>query len=188
MTCEDLILTSPINTLCDSVKMDFEAEAWHIPQSYVATITKDKLGAVVSALTLAPTKVGNKVLMRGQKPYEGTGVSGEEKPYGVSFNETVQITVYGNTPTSASVVNKLGYGKHLFLMLQKGHDWQSRYVLYGVESGLQATAPALEPYGDAGGWTVPMSSMNNESSAYFIKAADKATTEAIIAAITGGAL
>jgi len=186
MACEDLILDAPINTGCETVKMDFEAEAWHLPDSLVTAITKNKITALVSALTVSDT--GNKVTMRGQKPYEGTGVTGEERPYGVAFNENVQITVYGNTPTSASIVNKLSYGKHLFLMLQKGHDWQSRYVLYGVESGLMATAPALEPYGEAGGWTVPMASMNNESSAYFIKAADKAATEAIIAAITGGAL
>jgi hypothetical protein len=164
MACEDLILNQPINTGCETVKMDFEAEAWHLPESLVTAITKDKIAAKVSAMTITGSPgAGNKVFMRGQKPYEGTGVAGEEKPYGVAFNETVQITIYGNTPTAASNVNKLSHGKHLFLLMQKGHDWQSRYVLYGAESGLMATAPALEPYGDAGGWTVPMASMNNES-------------------------
>lgn len=187
MACEDLILTTPINTGCESVKMDFEQEAWQIPWTKVTAKTIDTLTAVCSALTIAAGSA-NKVTMTGQKPYEGTGVAGEEKPYGVSFTENFQVTVYGNTPTAASTVNKLCHGRHMFLLMQKGHSWESRYLLVGAEGGVMATAPALEPYGDAGGYTVPMSVMNNESSAIFIKGADKAATEAIVAAITGGAL
>ena len=187
MACEDLILDQPINTGCESVKMDFEMEAWHIPWTKVTAKTIDTLNAVCSALTIEASSA-NKVTMRGMQPYNGTGVTGEEKPYGVSFTENFQVTVYGNTPTSASVVNKLAHGRHMFLLMQKGHDWESRYMLIGAESGVMATAPAIEPYGDEGGWTVPMTATNNISSAIFIKGADKNATEAIITAITGGDL
>lgn len=173
MACETLILTNPVNTGCESVKMDFAAEAYHIPWTKVTAKTLDLVAATCSLLSFTAGAV-NKVYMRGQKPYEGTGTTGEEKPYGVSFTQNFSVTVYGNTPASASIVNKLSHGKHLFMLEVEGGAANSRYMLLGAESGIHASAPALEPYGDAGGWVVPMQSMNNVSSAIFITDAQAA--------------
>lgn len=182
MACEDLDLTQDINTGCENVKMDMEAIAYHIPWNKVTAKTLNTATGVCSAITIA-TGGANKVTARGQQPYTGTTTTGELRPYGSVFTQNFQIVVYGNTPTSAKIVNSLSYGKHVFLVEQQGHPWQSKYVLYGIESGMVANAPALEPYGDQGGWVVPMQAVNNQSAAMFLVGANGSATEALANAI-----
>lgn len=182
MACEDLNLTENINTGCENVKMDMEAIAYHIPWNNITAKTLNTATGVCSAITIATGGV-NKVTARGQQPFIGTNTAGELRPYGSVFTKNFQIVVYGNSPTSAKVVNSLSYGKHVFLAEQQGHPWQSKYVLYGIESGMVANAPTIEPYGDQGGWVVPMQELNGQSAAMFLVGATEEATEALATAI-----
>lgn len=180
MACEDLQQTTDINTGCESVKMDMEFVAYHIPWDKITSKTFNKDTGKCSALA---TTVANKLTARGQMPFNGTNTAGDVKNFGMTFTQNFQFVVYGNTPTSAKVVNSLAHGKHVFILVQEGHTWESKYIVLGIESGMHISASDLTPYGDNGGWLVTMQAMNNESSAMFINTGTESTTEAIITAI-----
>lgn len=182
MTCSDL-LTSSINANCPTTPKGFEPVGYLYNRSEIDFVNSayDVTTGKITEFLMKSTAKGYPVTIRGLQPYKEVKVTGEMKPYGIMFNAEASITVLGNTPATSVVVNILTKGEFVLVLVQKGVQDESKYFCLGWESGLIADSATLEPYGDNGGYIVPMKETMRQAPALFVWKTNLATTDALIA-------
>jgi len=181
MSCTSLI-SAAINPNCPATPKGFEQDASIYNKADIETVVYDVTTGLVTSIIMKSGKKGYPVTIRGTQPFKEFKVTGEQKNYGMMFKGEVSIIVLGNTPNAAATVNVLTKGEFVLLLTQKGVSDSSKYPIIGIESGLIADSASLEPYGDNGGWIVPMSESMREAAGLFVWITDLATTNALIAA------
>lgn len=181
MSCTSL-LSGAINAGCPATPKGFEQDAYIYNKADIESTVYDVTTGLCSSIIMKSGKKGYPVTVRGLQPFKEFKVNGVQKSFGMQFDADVSIIVLGNTPTASASVNVLTKGEFVLMLTQKGVSDSSKYPVIGIESGLIANGATLEPYGDNGGWVVPMKESMREASGLFVWITDLATTNALIAA------
>ena len=129
-------------------------------------------GANDFTLTALPLKSGKQaynIVQSGKTPYNGTQQEVVEGTYVNTFTNTVQFVILAQNDTTAEQIFALMNGE--FVVILK--DNIGNYQVYGLESGLHASAMAREIYNDdtLSGWQVTMVEENAPKGNVFINSA-----------------
>lgn len=108
----------------------------------------------ITALPLKGGKVAYDIKQSGKTPFSGTQQELVEGTYQNTFTNTVQFVILNNGTTTASQIFALMNGEFV-VVLQNNND---TYQVFGIESGLRASAMVRELYNDdtLSGWLVTM--------------------------------
>lgn len=123
----------------------------------------------VTALPLATGKTAYDIVQGGKTPFTGSQQEMAEGTYQNTITNTVQFVILNQGMTTANQVFALMNGEFV-VVLQNNNG---TYQVYGLESGLRASAMVRELYNDdtLSGWLVTMTEENAVKGNLFIDAA-----------------
>ena len=123
----------------------------------------------VTALPLNTGKTAYDIVQGGKTPYTGTQQEMVEGTYQNTLTNTVQFVILNQGMTTANQVFALMNGEFV-VVLQNNNG---TYQVYGLESGLRASAMVRELYNDdtLSGWLVTMTEENAVKGNLFIDSA-----------------
>ena len=172
------LLTTDIGACTDTTSKGFAQKAVIGNYSEIATKTIDTTDPLVTALTLAATKVAFEVLVKGNRPFEELTVTAAERKTGMVFNGQLQIHIKGLTPASSKVAKVLADGRFFVILTQLGEVGNAKYPAFGMQGGLKATA--VEWSVEEGAWIVTLDEMSNDQPVLFVWDTNLATTDALV--------
>ena len=114
---------------------------------------------LVDALPLKGGKVAYDIVQSGKTPWSGTQQELQEGTYINTYTNTVQFVILNQGSTTAEQVFALMNGEFVVIMQNNQGDL---YQVYGLETGLHASAMVRELYSDdtLSGWLVTMTEEN----------------------------
>ena len=122
----------------------------------------------VTALPLATGKTAFNIAQGGKTPYTGSQQEMQEGTYQNTITNTVQFVILNQGETTADQIFALMNGEFV-VVLQNNNG---TYQVFGLESGLHASAMVRELYNDdtLAGWLVTMTEENAVKGNLFIDA------------------
>lgn len=120
----------------------------------------------VTALPLATGKTAFNIVQGGKTPYTGSQQEMQEGTYQNTITNTVQFVILNQGETTADQIFALMNGEFV-VVLQNNNG---TYQVFGLESGLHASAMVRELYNDdtLAGWLVTMTEENAVKGNLFI--------------------
>lgn len=132
---------------------------------------------VVTGIALKDGKKAYKINQL-KDAFADTAVSLNVGDYRNGFTNTLNFKIFDNGPKVAKIVNGLANGEYVVILEQKDKSLdtfvygsgESTYRIFGLDSGLVATATDNSAYDDAigNGWSITMEEANATSSEYFL--------------------
>ena len=124
---------------------------------------------LITALPLATDKTAYNIIQGGKTPFTGTQQEMVEGTYQNTITNTVQFVILNQGQTTADEIFALMNGEYV-VVLQNNNG---TYQVFGLESGLHASAMIREYYSDdtLAGWLVTMTEENAVKGNIFIDAA-----------------
>ena len=121
---------------------------------------------LVTALPLVSGKTAFDIVQGGKTPYTGTQQELQEGTYQNTITNTIQFVILNQGTTTAEQVLALMIGEFV-VALQNNNG---TYQVFGLESGLRASAMVRELYSDdtLSGWLVTMTEENAVKGNLFI--------------------
>lgn len=132
---------------------------------------------MVTALPLVSGKTAYDIVQGGKTPYTGTQQEMAEGTYQNTFTNTVQFVILNQGTTTADQVFALMNGEFVVILQNNNGTYQ----VYGLESGLRASAMVRELYNDdtLSGWLITMTEENAVKGNLFIDATLYATLKPV---------
>ena len=120
----------------------------------------------VTALPLASGKTAYDIVQGGKTPFTGTQQEMVEGTYQNTFTNTLQFVILNQGTTTAEQVFALMNGEFVVILTDKSQNHQ----VYGLETGLKASAMVRELYSDdtLSGWLVTMTEEDANKGSLFI--------------------
>lgn len=172
------LLTTDIGACTDTTSKGFAQKAVIINYSEIATKTIDGTDPLITALTLASTKVGFEVIVKGMRPFEELTVTATERRTGMVFGSQLQIPIKGLTPATSKTVKTLADGRFAVILTQLGETGNAKYPAMGFQGGLKASA--VEWSAEEGAWIVTLDEASNDQPVLFVWDTNLATTDALV--------
>lgn len=147
---------------------------------------------IVQTLVLKSGKRAYRAYVPGKSPYTGTKKSMSAGTYRNRFNKDFSIVVLDNGPdVSLNIIDQLANGTFVVVVENKypGTDNKNTFEIYGLETGLCATALDDDKYSDdsEGGWLCTLQEENAPTSGIFYYNESIATTRTALEALVNGA-
>lgn len=122
----------------------------------------------ITALPLVSGKTAYDIVQSGKTPYTGTQQEMAEGTYQNTFTNTVQFVILNQGTTTAQQVFALMNGEFVAVLQNNNGTYQ----VFGIESGLRASAMVRELYSDdtLSGWLITMTEENAVKGNLFIDA------------------
>ena len=122
----------------------------------------------VTALPLLSGKTAYDIVQGGKTPFTGSQQEMAEGTYQNTFTNTVQFVILNQGTTTADQVFALMNGEFVVILQNNNGTYQ----VYGLESGLRASAMVRELYNDdtLSGWLITMTEENAVKGNLFIDA------------------
>lgn len=178
MACD--LLDAPIGTCADKTFRGYKQTGVIYNETEIASTTKGSGDALITDFTMVSGKKGYEVTITGAKPFEGTKSTGEQKKFGMLFNQEVLIHLKGLSPANSVVAQQLSKGSFRLLLPQEGTITSEKWVAIGWESPLRATN--LEWSEEEGCWVITLNAPMAEMPIEFLWKTNLATTDALVAA------
>lgn len=146
---------------------------------------------IVKTLALRSGKKAYRAYVPGKNPYTGTKKSLSVGTYRNRFNKDLSIVVLDNGPDVAkNIIDQLANGTFVAIVENKfaGADGKNSFEIYGLETGLSATALDDDKYSDdsEGGWLCTLQEENAPTSGiFFYSESITATRAALDSLVTG---
>ena len=139
---------------------------------------------IVTALPLLSTKKGFAAVVPGATPFTGLASNLQVGTYVNTWNNTVPVTVFDNSPEVANkVIDPLSNGEFVVVVenRHKGALGESAFQVYGLKQGLRASAGANDKYAEElnGGWSITLTESRAPDSALFLGGASYAAVKAL---------
>lgn len=128
---------------------------------------------LLTSLVLAAGKKAYEVYVPGKTPFTGTKKSLAAGTYKNKFNKDVTVVILNNGPDVCNkVIDKLANGTFVIILENKfrGSDNKNAFEIYGLESGLNATALDDDKYSadSDGGWLATFQETGSNKSGIFL--------------------
>lgn len=122
---------------------------------------------IITALPLNAGKQTYNIVQSGKTPFSGTQQELQEGTYINTYTNTVQFVILNQGTTTAEQVFALMNGDFVVVLQNNA---MNTYQVYGIESGLKASALVRELYSDdtLSGWLVTMTEENAVKGNLFI--------------------
>ena len=123
---------------------------------------------LVTALPLNAGKTAFDIVQGGKTPFTGTQQEMAEGTYQNTFTNTIQFVILNQGTTTAEQVFALCNGEFVVILQNNNGTYQ----VYGLESGLRASAMVRELYNDdtLSGWLITMTEESAVKGNLFINA------------------
>ena len=113
------------------------------------------------------------------------------RSYRNRFNKDVSVVILDNGPdVSHNIIDQLANGTFVVVLENKfaGADGKNTYEIYGLESGLTATALDDDKYSDdtEGGWLATLQEENAPTSGIFLFGESLSATRTALASLVSG--
>ena len=146
---------------------------------------------IVESLILKTGKKAYRMYVPGKSPYTGTKKTLSAGTYRNRFNKDVSIVILDNGPdVSHNIIDQLANGMFVVVLENKfaGRDGKNTFEIYGLESGLSATALDDDKYSDdtEGGWLATLQEENAPSSGIFLFNESLTGTRAALESLVSG--
>lgn len=184
--CKYIADIDNIDVKCKSVK-GFESVGYIMRREDI-DFANVKFGYTTESGDVWPsTLVTSLALKDGKKAYKinqlkdafaDTAVALNVGDYRNGFSNTVSFKIFDNGPKVAKIVNGLSNGEYVVILEQKEKNLdtynygsgESAYRIFGLDSGLTATATDNSAYDESigNGWSITMEEANATSSEYFL--------------------
>lgn len=121
----------------------------------------------ITALPLVSGKTAYDIVQGGKTPFTGSQQEMQEGTYQNTITNTVQFVILNQGYTTAEQVFALMNGEFVIVLQNNNNTYQ----VYGIESGLRASAMVRELYNDdtLSGWLVTMTEENAVKGNLFIE-------------------
>lgn len=173
----DTVLAGDIKSPC-TVKKGMKRTAKLINRSQITNLNAVnnaaiKITKLLSAITLKQGGKALKVVVPGDRPFEGLAQNLEVGTYDKTFTTDIPIVILGNDEATAMQIKQLANGT--FVLVVENNDYTGtdtgRYQVYGWECGLKISAATREPNGDNPGWAITLHEEGATEAAIFLAAA-----------------
>ena len=166
----DYILENDIQSSCVGNVKGAKPDGLIINRSDInmAGVTYDKDNPfIITALPLNVGKQAYDIVQSGKTPFSGTQQELQEGTYINTYTNTVQFVILNQGTTTAEQVFALMNGDFVVVLQNNA---MNTYQVYGIESGLKASALVRELYSDdtLSGWLVTMTDENAVKGNLFI--------------------
>ena len=146
---------------------------------------------IVENLILKTGKKAYRMYVPGKSPYTGTKKSLSAGTYRNRFNKDVSIVILDNGPdVSYNIIDQLANGTFVIVLENKfaGKDGKNTFEIYGLESGLSATALDDDKYSDdtEGGWLATLQEENAPTSGIYLFNESLTGTRAALESLVSG--
>ena len=146
---------------------------------------------IVENLILKTGKKAYRMYVPGKNPYTGTKKSLSAGTYRNRFNKDVSIVILDNGPdVSYNIIDQLANGVFVIVLENKfaGKDGKNTFEIYGLESGLSATALDDDKYSDdtEGGWMATLQEENAPTSGVYLFNESLTGTRAALESLVSG--
>ncbi len=146
---------------------------------------------IVENLILKTGKKAYRMYVPGKSPYTGTKKSLSAGTYRNRFNKDVSIVILDNGPdVSHNIIDQLANGTFVIVLENKfaGKDGKNTFEIYGLESGLSATALDDDKYSDdtEGGWLATLQEENAPTSGIYLFNESLTGTRAALESLVSG--
>lgn len=146
---------------------------------------------IVENLILKTGKKAYRMYVPGKSPYTGTKKSLSAGTYRNRFNKDVSIVILDNGPdVSHNIIDQLANGTFVIVLENKfpGKDGKNTFEIYGLESGLTATALDDDKYSDdtEGGWLATLQEENAPTSGIYLFNESLTGTRAALESLVSG--
>lgn len=146
---------------------------------------------IVENLILKTGKKAYRMYVPGKSPYTGTKKSLSAGTYRNRFNKDVSIVILDNGPdVSHNIIDQLANGTFVIVLENKfpGKDGKNTFEIYGLESGLTATALDDDKYSDdtEGGWLATLQEENAPTSGIYLFHENLTGTRAALESLVSG--
>ena len=144
---------------------------------------------IYTALVLKSGKKGYEVSVPGKTPFTGTKISLNAGTYRNTFTKDVALVLFNSGPdVSRDIVDQLANGTFVVVLENKfaGADGKNTFEIFGIETGLSATAIDNDKYSDDtdGGWLINLQETGAPSSAIFLYNKSITATRTALASLT----
>ena len=121
---------------------------------------------MVTALPLATGATAYDIVQSGKTPFTGTQQEMVEGTYQNTMTNTVQFVILNHNAITAKDIHALMNGEFVVILTDKSQNHQ----VYGLETGLKASAMVRELYSDdtLSGWLVTMTEEDANKGSLFI--------------------
>lgn len=130
----------------------------------------DEHSFLLETLPLKSGKTSYNIVQSGKTPYNGTQQELVEGTYQNTFTNTLQFVILKQDATTAEQVFDLMNGEFVVVLANNTNTAQCYAQVYGLESGLHASAIVRELYNDdtLSGWLVTMTEENAPKGSIFM--------------------
>lgn len=146
---------------------------------------------VLTSLVLLSGKKAYSMYVPGKTPYTGTKKSLTTGTYRNKFSKDVSVVIFDNGPEVVqNIINQLANGTFVVVLENKfaGRDGKNTFEIYGLESGLTATALDDDKYSEDtdGGWLCTLQETGAPSAGIYLYNTSLTTTRQALASLVAG--